>query len=87
MLTKIATLADDPRVDWLGLALAVGAVVAGFLGVDLDAYDILVGTVLAALGRGSLITAKRRAQQAQLVEIATSTKQAIDAFRPEDRQG
>lgn len=83
MLTKIALLADSPRVDWLGVALAVGAAIAHLAGVDLTVYDLIVTAVLGAIGRGALLTAKRRAQQAAMVDLATQARAGIEAFRPE----
>lgn len=69
-MTKLAQLADSARVDWAGLGLAGVALAAYLLGVDIDTALVLVGTILAAFGRGVAITAKRRAQQEHLIDIA-----------------
>lgn len=72
MTSKLAQLADSARVDWAGLGIAGVALAAYLLGVDIDTALVLVGTILAAFGRGVAITAKRRAQQEHLIEIAKS---------------
>lgn len=82
-MTKLAQLADSARVDWAGLGLAVVALAAYLLGVDIDTAFVLVSTILAAFGRGVAITAKRRAQQEHLIEIAKGAAAMAHALKAE----
>ena len=82
-MTKLAQLADSARVDWVGLGLAAVALAAYLLGVDIDTALVLVGTIVAAFGRGVAITSKRRAQQQHLIEIANGATALVKSLKPE----
>lgn len=84
-VTKLAQLADSARVDWAGLALAVVTLAAYLLGADIDTTDVLVATILAAVGRGGMITAKRKAQQAHLIGLAKGAEEFVRQMRPEPK--
>ena len=85
-MTKLAQLADSARVDWAGLGLAVVALAAYLLGVDIDTAFVLVSTILAAFGRGVAITAKRRAQQEHLIEIAKGAAALVKSLKPDPEE-
>jgi hypothetical protein len=79
--SKLAQLADSARVDWVGLGLAGVALAAYLLGVDIDTAFVLLSTILASFGRGVAITAKRRAQQEHLIEIAKGAAAMAHALK------
>lgn len=93
----LAQIADRPGIDWLGLSLSLVTLVAVTLGFDVDSLEILLGSSFAALGRGVLITAKRKMQQSAMIAMAESAKVFVGTLRvpaqaeslgvEEDRQG
>jgi hypothetical protein len=74
----IAKFAATAKLDWAGLAIAlVVLALVYFAGMTIDGATVLVTNLLCALGRGALLTAKRKAEQAALLEVAAGVK-AID---------